>query len=209
MYAAEFKKFGVHHKSLLWTKAKQDQRFELLLNESYKRSKMSILDFGCGFGDLKKFLSRRSYSLEYEGVDINPAFIKEARRLYPATRFYLASNAADIKKNYQIILCSGTLNTLPGISDKEKDSFVKNTLKKLFRRTEYLLTFNLLSSNTDNKFKKPHNYYASASKILDFISKNLSPRVSIDCASLPFEFTVKVIRPTGISPIHTIYTEQE
>lgn len=42
----------------------------------------SVLDIGCGYGDLKAFLDLHAVDFDYIGVDQMPEFIAEARKRY-------------------------------------------------------------------------------------------------------------------------------
>ena len=78
-YRKLYTKFGYSPKSLGWDKGRQDIRFESLLSFFDCRNK-SILDIGCGFGDLNRIL-QKLYGSEYSyvGLDLVDEFIKEAR----------------------------------------------------------------------------------------------------------------------------------
>ena len=70
-YKKRYEKFGFDPRSLGWDKGKQDLRFSVLTDFFDCRGK-SILDIGCGFGDLNKFLFNQ-YQFEYEYVGIDPS----------------------------------------------------------------------------------------------------------------------------------------
>ena len=57
----------------------QTLRFKIL-TEIGLINKKSILDVGCGVGDLYGWLLKNNYTLAYEGLDINPNLIESAKK---------------------------------------------------------------------------------------------------------------------------------
>ena len=90
-YQKSFKKFGVSHKSLAWkTKEAQQIRFRELLKDIDLEGK-SILDFGCGMGDIIPFILEKTTIFEYKGVDVVSEFITVARVTHknPNIKFFV------------------------------------------------------------------------------------------------------------------------
>jgi SAM-dependent methyltransferase len=92
--------------------ASQQARFRVLLQNVDLREK-SLLDVGCGLGDLYAMLQQSPAGVEYTGVDIIPQMVQEARRRHPQGRFL----CADIfqanpfgEEAFDVVFCSGTLN---------------------------------------------------------------------------------------------------
>src|SRR5262249_27257091 len=63
------------------TAERRDIRYQILC-EVGLRDGVSVLDLGCGFGDLVRYLGERGLKIDYEGCDINPDLIEVARRKY-------------------------------------------------------------------------------------------------------------------------------
>lgn len=71
----------------------QRMRFEIfVLNHDLHGC--SLLDVGCGTGDLFDHLQRRSVACNYTGIDLSPAMISRARERFPSGVF-LEGNAID------------------------------------------------------------------------------------------------------------------
>ena len=43
----------------------------------------SVLEVGCGFGDLGAYLRARYEGLSYRGIDLSPRMVEEGRRVHP------------------------------------------------------------------------------------------------------------------------------
>jgi 2-polyprenyl-3-methyl-5-hydroxy-6-metoxy-1,4-benzoquinol methylase len=67
----------------------------------------SVLDFGCGVGDLVPFLEREVGEFKYTGVDINPKFIEDARTTYPGYRFRTIDTASQVRGRYDVVVALG------------------------------------------------------------------------------------------------------
>ena len=68
-YAVRYQQYGYSPKTLGWLKGKQDIRFEILTSQ-YNFANKSVLDLGCGFGDLNITLSKKNIPYTYLGIDL-------------------------------------------------------------------------------------------------------------------------------------------
>ena len=73
----------------------------------------TVLDIGCGPGDLAGALARRGYAVT--GVDLDAGMIAAARRDYPAARFHVldARRVGELSGLFQAAVCVG--NVLPHV----------------------------------------------------------------------------------------------
>jgi SAM-dependent methyltransferase len=85
----------------------------------------SILDLGCGNGELARALARRGYEGEYVGVDFSAELLAEARRIKPGslhTHFMLADLSspgweANLPfSNFDLVLAFAVFHHIPGRS---------------------------------------------------------------------------------------------
>ena len=165
-YQKTFKKYGVHHKSLHWTskKAAEIRYRELVADLDFEGR--SILDVGCGFGDIIPFIKQKAKLFQYTGVDIVPEFIKVNREKYPHHKFVKRDYFADpIKKIFDIIISSGTLNT----NIKEPYRFRKKAIKTMFEHAGERFGFNMAGGRPQPENKKGYKvYYADSEEILKY-----------------------------------------
>jgi SAM-dependent methyltransferase len=70
----------------------------------------SMLDIGCGYGELLRFVELRG---EYVGIDLVSDFVLEARRRYPRERFEVADlfDYDDSKPDWSLLV--GVLSSVP------------------------------------------------------------------------------------------------
>ena len=108
-YKEGYKKFGKSKEALFLPKGRQNERFSLL-TQFIKKENFSVLDFGCGFGDLRKHLMSKFDNFDYLGVDIVEEFIIENRK-EDEKSFILIESEKDIpNKKFDYICISGALS---------------------------------------------------------------------------------------------------
>ncbi len=103
----------------------------------------SVLDAGCGYGDLRGYLNDKYPRLKYIGIEQSDAFLAIASERYahlPETEFYLGDffNAGLPPADY--VLASGSLNY-----HSDEPDFIYNTISRLFNTSRIAFGFNLLS----------------------------------------------------------------
>jgi len=87
----------------------QAVQFEMLLNLEIPIN-ASVLDAGCGVGDLLLPLIERGFAGPYTGLDTHPPFLAEARAGFaarPATRFVLADARFPPVVSHNFVFASG------------------------------------------------------------------------------------------------------
>lgn len=120
----------------------QQARFRILSGIADLNS-YSVLDAGCGHGDLREFLGRLYPDVKYYGVDQIPAILSVAVSRYghlANTWFYQGDFSTSSLPEVDYILACGAL------SYRNSDSqFVLKMIKKLFFGCRLGFAFNLLS----------------------------------------------------------------
>lgn len=112
----------------------------------------SVLDFGCGIGDILNFFKRKGIKIgDYKGVDINPEFISIAKETYPDSDFQLIKKVDEIQGKYDVVCASGVFTWFI-----TKRDFIK-TITKLYNTAnrEVLMTFIYI----DIEYNKNAYYY--------------------------------------------------
>lgn len=122
-------------------KDNQYKRFEILTKVGVKR-KDSILDIGCGGGELVNYLKTKRLKVEYLGIDINPYYLQIAQTRYPDNEF-LNSNGWDLStQDYDWAIASGIFTLETNITYILW--YVGFIMERLVRKG---FSFNLLNSN--------------------------------------------------------------
>src|SRR5215470_4834967 len=85
-YAGKVREYGFDHRGLGFrTRSSQQRRFAALL-ELGDLDGASILDVGCGFGDLLPYLESRGLRCLYTGLDACEPMIERCRQRFSAAQ---------------------------------------------------------------------------------------------------------------------------
>ncbi|MGZ8551463.1 MAG: class I SAM-dependent methyltransferase [Chitinophagaceae bacterium] len=129
--------------SLGWKKAEGQQARFKILSGIANLNNFSVLDAGCGHGDLREFLGRVYPDVQYYGLEQIPAILNVAVSRYghlANTRFYQGDFSTSSLPEVHYILACGAL------SYRSSDSlFVLKMIEKLFSCCRLGFGFNLLS----------------------------------------------------------------
>jgi SAM-dependent methyltransferase len=193
-YERLFRRYGDTPDAADWDNRETRERRFAVLSEVAPLAEASVLDFGCGTGELLGYLLRNCrFHGEYTGWDLSEPLLEAARAKFPGVRFQRREILSEgIQEDFDYILVSGTFNTDFG----QAESFMREAIQLLFRHARKALAFNLLSIHAET-----HNaglYYASPETVFDFCRTRLSPRVTVrhdyrlKPGIPPYDFTVYV-----------------
>jgi len=187
LYQEKYRKYGVDPRSLCWhEKGAAHQRFRQFWAEIDFNDK-SVLDIGCGFGEMAKFLKKRYRGVLYTGVDIVPDFIEEAKKLNPGYRFLVSDYFSNpIDEKFDVVLASGVLNS----NVSSNMGYRKKAIKIMFEHAKKVFAFNMLGSHPQPKNTKESNiWYADSLLVLNYCV-SLTRRVILRAHYNPRDFTV-------------------
>ena len=129
-----------NYKALSWSSERsKDIRLEVLCGVGDMEGR-SLVDVGCGFGDLYGFLQERYGRFTYTGIDINPAIIEAAQKKYPGVDFEVADFGEFAGEGYDYVFASGALSFK--VPDYKKLYF--GYIKKMFALSRVAAAFNML-----------------------------------------------------------------
>jgi SAM-dependent methyltransferase len=150
----------------------------------------SILEPGCGYGDMLAFLDRRYEGIAYTGFDLVPEFLEAAARRYARRgncRFFLADFFKNPLPRADYVLASGAL----GYRTREPDYYTR-CIARFFEAADMGLGFNLL----DRSMFSGHPLLTGHSReeILSFC-RGLTDRVRVIRGYFEDDFTVFMYKP--------------
>ena len=153
-YDKRLRQFGYDPKTLGWLKGKQGIRFSILTSIGDLKNS-TVLDVGCGFGDLYGFLKYNKVNCKYLGLDLNHNLITCGKIQYPKAHFKVFDVEKDnITTKYDWIIISGLLN----YKRKNSYEFIQFILKKMYKLCKKGLAVDFISNYVD--FKKNNINYA-------------------------------------------------
>ncbi len=173
-YNLHIKRFGHSPEALRWTEDGQSARYQAITELLKKINPGTLLDFGCGFGDLYEHLKMKGFKINYTGIDINEAVIKRAQERFPDARFICTDIEEDeIPERFDAVVACGVFNLrVAGI-----DESFKGSLKKLYNLTDRVLIVDLLTGH--QKTRDVQLNLVEPGEFLDFVIKELSSNVMI------------------------------
>lgn len=210
-YNSNFEKYGYSVKSLAWIKGKQNIRFDALTKFWNLDKTFSILDIGCGFGDLNKFFSLKSITdYTYHGIDLVEGMIATAKEMYKERdniTFECGDFLTDVseEKKYDFIIASGIFNfKMNEIGNYEN---VEMILKKALDlcNPNGAVSFDFQSDKVDYFSENGVSFYNSPEKILSIAYKH-SRNVILNNLYMPFEFSLTLFKNDSFEKTNLVFS---
>ncbi len=153
----------------------------------------SLLDVGCGFGDLYGCLLEAGYrKVAYTGLDIMPEFTAHAAARYPEATFvtgdFLQLGAQ--VGNHDFVLSSGALNL---VNERYPDhyDFVFAMIEQMYQTATQGVAFNLLSAEGKHHFAHDARFfYCQAERVLEHC-RGKAPATALDHGYLSYDFAIR------------------
>ncbi len=191
-YLNNLSKFS-DYRALGWeTHEAQIKRFEVLLKNVNLKNK-SLLDIGCGLGDLYGFIKSFNLPVSYLGVDIMPEMIKKAKEKHQGAVFINEDILNPKKtekifpeKSFDVVYSSGTFNLKTATSE----ALLREAMIVFKELASEKIVFNLLSTCSENK-EDTYCYYdpKKIDNMLRLLKFN-KDKIHIIQDYLPNDFTV-------------------
>lgn len=215
-YQGLFQSYGKDERSLGWTRQKQNIRFREIMRHVFlkksRRQKTTLLDLGCGFGDLNLFLEREGYSdVDYYGLDIIPDFIQIAKDLnkHIEDHFY-CSNFTDFAlsnaRTWDWIVESGFFGHRLYDTEDACYEYVRSVMSRSFSICNVGICFDFLSDRVDYRTSQ-QDFHAKPETILE-LAYNFSRNVMLDNSVMPFEFNITIWKDDSFSN-KTVFSDYE
>ena len=202
-----FKQYGVDEKSLGWTKHKQILRFEQMLS-GFNLNNASILDVGCGFGDLYDYLktTRPDTDFDYTGIDIMKEFIDIDKNKYPGIPFYTCDLFGfNPGRKYRFVINCGCLTFLDPKNENESYEYINAFIGKNIELCEDdgVSIIHFLTDKVDYR-TSTEDFHISPERILN-IAYSHSRRVVLDNSIFPFEACLFIYKDDSFKKENTTF----
>lgn len=188
-YEQNINSYSENHQILGWeSREAQHIRFSVLVDnvDLYKRS---LLDVGCGLGDLFFYLCSQGVELEqYYGVDISEVVVNKALEMNPHLNIEHRDIFSDQdfaqNNSYDVVYASGIYN----LKQNNNINFLEESLSIYKKVSKEYVVFNLLSEKSEDK--EDAYYYYSSNCITELVRKFKFADFSIIEDYLHNDFTV-------------------
>ena len=139
---------GDRPEALRWSPKGQVARYDALCRLSPDINGSSVIDYGCGKGDLYDYMLNRGLSTMYTGIDITPELIELAGRKHPDCGFMVHDiEDGPLGGEYDFgFICGVFNNKIEGATES-----LYNCTGLLFEHIKVGMAVNALSAHTLNK----------------------------------------------------------
>ena len=191
LYNARFERFGRDIRTVGWgSSAGQLLRFEVLFRGLDPKGK-TILDVGCGLGDLVPYLKERTAGdFTYIGVDIAERLVADAKQINGGERCsYLHGDVfREDLPQVDIAVLSGAMSLrTEGIIDD-----AQRTIERMYSLSREAACLNFMSKYADYELEKNQHYQPET---VFAWARRVSRRVNLLHDYPLYEFTIQLLRP--------------
>lgn len=188
-YQERFNKYGVDSRSLGWSGGLevQNSRFNSFLKTGIQRGD-SVLDIGCGFGDLYAFLAEKSLAVDYHGIDICQEFLEVAKQKHPEVIFE-NRDVSKIKGSYDFCVAIGIFNYYE--SKTEHLKYISNTIETMWQLSKKAVFVDFLSPFVD--YKAQNSFHIEIADIFNLVN-HFTQRFELDFSYKKYELSVRMYK---------------
>lgn len=188
-------RYGVGPAALYWSSREiQEIRFSVL-SAIGLQSGDTVLDVGCGFGDLASYLKEKGIELAYTGIDLSPDLIAAGRKKDPELKLVEGDifDFDPLPQSYDFVLLSGALNE----NLNDDGVYARRVIRRMYQACRRGVALNLLNAN--------HEWTASRWNLQSFkpaemlaYCRELSAHCELRDDYLDNDFTLYVRCPTRL-----------
>lgn len=196
IYDAAIAKASNRHERVLWgDSVKQYYRFSEMLRH-VDRCSASVLDIGCGNGELLLFLNAHGFTGEYTGVDINEGLLAEARKRYSGGDFRnLDIMSGAPLEIYDYVVMSGLFNVDFG----QDERFIHQFVERMFGLCREKVVLNAISSFATTRHEG--TYYVDPCDMAKYVAASISGKFEIHHGFVPYNFTFVIHKGRQWAPL--------
>ena len=190
-YDAWLSTHGDNPKSLGWSGGieKQYIRFKAHSELPIKKED-SVLDIGCGFGDLYGFLRKKNHKGDYLGLDINPNLLAVAKSKHKNISIRKLDILEDkIDDTYDWVIASGIFNVR--LKNEDNIEYITGMLEKMYSLCRKGISCDFMSSYVD--FEHPNAFHLAPAIAID-IAKSITEAIVLKMDYLKYEYCMHMYR---------------
>jgi SAM-dependent methyltransferase len=201
-YEACFSSHGDSSQGVDWPNQRDAEvRYQVMLDiaklQRKDRKHCRLLDFGCGTARMLDYLLEREYEgIEYAGLDISGKFVAFCRKKYPNYSFIEADilKEEDYSRVPTVDYCimNGVFTEKQGLEFNEMWDYVKAVLKRVFKKVNKGVAFNVMSKNVD--WERDDLFHLSKDMLTKFMCSELSRNFIIRNDYGLYEYTTYIYK---------------
>ena len=188
-YADKVRRYGFDHRGLGFrTQTSQQKRFDAALAVG-ELDGASVLDVGCGFGDLLAYLGERGIRpRQYVGLDVCEPMVSRCRERFPGHEFVVGDALAWAPpQEFDYVIASGIF----GLDAENARERIRPTLERMFGWARIGLSANFLSRRAAAQAEG--RVYVEPVEVLG-MGLEIAPAARVDHTYLPNDFTLHLYK---------------
>jgi ubiquinone/menaquinone biosynthesis C-methylase UbiE len=203
MYQDRWRAHGVSPQSLGWTKGKQDARFRVLLADLDCEGK-SVLDVGCGFGDLNRVLREKCRQYVYHGLDLVPEFVNQGTGQYGGN--HVTFQVGDFlelalpSESFDYVVAAGAFSYQ--LQEMDNYTYLERALTEMFRVCREAVSVDFLSDRVN--YRKAHCFHSKPEIVLT-LALQLTRNIRLRHDYMPFEFATTLFKDDSFDEHDTLF----
>ena len=149
-----------------------DVMLDLLRTET---EPVTLLDFGCGLGDLKHHIDARGLDhVHYVGLDVSPAYAEAARAALPGTTIHCMDVLQDDSAlpDYDYIVMNGIFTRRQDLGHADMLAYLERLGSAVFAHARRGLAFNVMSAHVD--WKSEDLFHPEVSELAGVVARAMS-----------------------------------
>lgn len=194
-YNDRLSKYGYDPKTLGWGGGRERQylRFrELLRIAEYSATPIrSVLDIGCGFGDLYQYICERYDHVKYTGVDINDGLLQVAREIHGDAANFCCADIGDHNMGlgpHDVVIESGMFNA--ALLNQDQHDYIRSSLLRMYDLSKIGVAADFMTSHVD--WKADGAFHLDPTEAIR-IAMSISRRVVLRHDYLPYEYCIYIL----------------
>lgn len=193
-YSDAFSKFGATPKGVDWnSEQSQHIRFCRLLKHLKIEPSSRILDFGCGYGELLKYMGNQQIPCQYEGYDLVESSIEAARKSYGRTGAKFSTSFSP-ELTWDFVVMSGVFNVKGNVDFEKWTNYSISKIQFLLKKSERGLSFNMLTAFNDLHMRKNYLYYSEPQFFISKLELQKPFTIIVDHSYQMWEYTVTILK---------------
>ena len=189
-FSANLARFGGDVRAVDWGNIESQRLRFKVLAEVGKLNNTSLLDVGCGMGDLYGWLKEENIATQYRGIDITPEMTTVAKKRFPGGDFSVENMLESTQisgQRYDFIIASGIFY----LRQNAPVEYLQTMVATMFKAARIAVAFNSLSTWFEPK--DAGEFYADPLQTVQFC-RTLTPWVCLRHDYHPRDFTVFLYR---------------